>query len=113
MMGMPLYGYDWVLPYVPKGTFARRVSPVQAVERAAKYGVNINFDGQAQSPYYYYYDERGNRHVVWFEDPKSVLAKFKVAKDYGLRGVSYWVLGSAFPQNWLLLEDMFNIRKVL
>lgn len=113
MMGMPLYGYDWALPYIPKGDFARRVSPVQAVERAARYGANIKFDGPSQSPYYYYHDERGNQHVVWFEDAKSVLAKFRLVKEYGLRGVSYWVLGSDFPQNWLLLEDVFNIRKVL
>lgn len=113
MMGIPLYGYDWTLPYVPGGQFARRISPVQAVERAARYGSIIRFDSEAQSPYYYYYDERGNRHVVWFEDAKSVLAKFRLVRDYGLRGVSYWVLGSDFPQNWLLLEELFNIRTVI
>lgn len=113
MMGIPLYGYDWTLPYIPKSQFARRVSPVQAVERAVRYGSRILFDNAAQSPYYYYYDAQGNRHVVWFEDAKSVLAKFNLVKNYGLRGVSYWVLGSDFPQNWLLLEDLFNIRKVL
>ncbi|MGE5329367.1 MAG: glycosyl hydrolase family 18 protein [Deltaproteobacteria bacterium] len=113
MMGIPLYGYDWTLPYIPKGGFARRLSPVQAVERAVRYGSKIQFDSESQSPYYYYYDGNGNRHVVWFEDAKSVLAKFKLVKDYGLRGVSYWVLGSDFPQNWLLLEDLFNIKKVL
>lgn len=113
MLGMPLYGYDWTLPYIPKGQFARRVSPVQAVERASRYGSNIRYDQAAQSPYFNYTDERGIQHVVWFEDPRSVYAKFRLVNQYRLRGVSYWVLGSAFPQNWLLLEDLFNIRKVI
>ena len=25
MMGIPLYGYDWTLPYLPKGEFAESV----------------------------------------------------------------------------------------
>ena len=27
IMGMPLYGYDWPLPYMPDGQWARRISP--------------------------------------------------------------------------------------
>jgi len=32
---------------------------------------------------------------------------------YGLRGVSYWLLGLEFPQNWAVLNNMFNIVKVV
>ncbi len=113
MMGMPLYGYDWTLPYVSGGPFARRVSPVQAVQIASRYGAEIQYDQTAQSPYFRYYDAQRKQHIIWFEDPRSVLAKFRVANEYGLRGVSYWVLGSAFPQNWLMLEDYFNIEKII
>ncbi len=112
IMGMPLYGYDWTLPYRPGGPFARRVSPVQAVQRAVQYNARIDYDQTAQSPSFTYYDEDGTQHIVWFEDPRSVLAKFRLADNYGLRGVSYWVLGSSFPQNWIILEDLFQIRRV-
>ena len=113
MMGIPLYGYDWVLPYRPGGPFARRVSPVQAVQLAARYGANIQYDQTSQSPFFRYYDRSGVQHIVWFEDPRSILAKFRVVNQYRLRGVSYWVLGSSFPQNWLLLQDLFAITKVI
>ena len=53
----------------------------------------------------------GRNHEVWFEDARSAQAKFDMVKDYNLRGISYWVLGYPFPQNWLLLEDNFTIRK--
>ncbi|MBM7569902.1 glycoside hydrolase family 18 protein [Aquibacillus albus] len=111
VMGMPLYGYDWTLPYVEGGPWARTLSPQTAVERAAQYGVSIQFDEKAQSPFYHYYDEQGKEHVVWFEDARSVQAKYDLVKALNLRGVSYWVLGNPFPQNWLVLADNFRIQK--
>ncbi|MDQ0063206.1 LysM peptidoglycan-binding domain-containing protein [Paenibacillus harenae] len=113
MMGMPLYGYDWTLPYVQGGKWAPTVSPQEAVRRAAKYGAEIKYDAESQSPYYNYYDEQAREHTVWFEDARSVQAKFNIVKMYRLRGVSYWVLGVAFPQNWYVLNANFTIKKLV
>ncbi|MFD0589981.1 LysM peptidoglycan-binding domain-containing protein [Paenibacillus sp. GCM10027627] len=113
VMGMPLYGYDWTLPYVQGGPWAPTVSPVEAVNRAAKYGAVIRYDEQSQSPYYHYYDEEKKEHVVWFEDARSVQAKYDIVKQFKLRGVSFWVLGVPFPQNWFVLGENFTIRKLV
>lgn len=113
MMGMPLYGYDWTLPYRPGNPFARRVSPQQAYQRAAQYNASVQYDIPSQSPFINYTDDQGRRHVIWFEDARSAQAKFLLASEMGLRGVSYWVLGSDFPQNWAVLNDMFKIVKVI
>lgn len=113
LMGMPLYGYDWPLPYMPGGPWAKRLSPQAAVALAARYGVVIKYDQKVQSPYFNYVDGNGVRHVVWFEDARSVQAKYLLANRYGVRGVSYWVLGLPFPQNWAVLDNMFNIVKVV
>jgi len=112
MMGMPLYGYDWALPYQPKGSFAPRVSPQDAIRTAARYGAIIQYDYTAQSPFVSYTDERGISHIIWFEDARSVRAKYLTLSQYGLRGASYWELGPSFPQNWAVLDNMFNIVKV-
>ncbi|GAB6932845.1 glycoside hydrolase family 18 protein [Calditerricola satsumensis] len=111
LMGMPLYGYDWTLPYVRGGPFAQSISPQEAIQRAARYGATIQYDPQAQAPFFRYVDAQGRRHEVWFEDARSVQAKFNLVKAYRLRGISYWVLGHAFPQNWLLLLDNFRVQK--
>lgn len=111
LMGIPLYGYDWTLPYVKGGQWAKVVSPQQAIKLADKYGATIKYDATAQSPYFNYYDENGNKHEVWFEDARSIQAKFNLAKKLGIRGFFYWVLGREFPQNWLLIKDNFNVTK--
>jgi len=111
MMGIPLYGYDWTLPYVEGESWATSISPQEAIALALKYNVNIEYDATAQSPFFYYVDEQGKRHVVWFDDARSIQAKFDLVKELGIRGFFYWVLGRDFPQNWLLVEDNFVVRK--
>lgn len=112
LMGMPLYGRDWKIPW-QQGTFAETISPQEAVRRAARYQVDIQYNETYQSPFYRYYDANGQQHEVWFEDARSVQAKFNTVKEYGLRGVSYWVLGNRFPQNWLVQQNNFRVRKIV
>ncbi|AUI36860.1 UNVERIFIED_ORG: spore germination protein [Anoxybacillus amylolyticus] len=111
LMGQNLYGYDWTLPYVPGGPYAQAISPQQAIALAAKYNVAIEYDTEAQAPHFRYRDENGREHEVWFEDARSIQAKFNLVKELGLRGVSYWKLGIDFPQNWLLIADQFTVVK--
>ncbi|MFA6940542.1 MAG: glycoside hydrolase family 18 protein [Clostridiaceae bacterium] len=111
MMGIPLYGYDWTLPYVKGGRFARSISSQQAIALALKYGAAIEYDTVSQAPHFNYVDEQGRKHEVWFEDARSIQAKFNLVKELGIRGFFYWVLGRDFPQNWLLLQDNFVPRK--
>lgn len=111
MMGQNLYGYDWTLPFVPGGQFAKAVSPQRAIEIAAQNNAAISYDPKAQAPHFNYRDAQGKQHTVWFEDARSIQAKFNLVKELGIRGVSYWKLGLPFPQNWLLIEDNFNVVK--
>jgi len=110
MMGQNLYGYDWTLPFV-EGSIAKAVSPQQAIQLAATNNVAIQYDEKAQAPFFHYWDAEGKRHEVWFEDARSIQAKFDLIKELNLRGISYWKLGLSFPQNWLLITNNFNVVK--
>ncbi|HON41649.1 MAG TPA: LysM peptidoglycan-binding domain-containing protein [Bacillota bacterium] len=110
LMGIPLYGYDWTVP-APPGTFARTVTPSQAVDLASRYGVNISFDQTAQAPWFRYVDEAGAQHEVWFEDVRSSVAAHALIGAFRLRGASYWNVMYDYPQNWLALEDRYTVRK--
>lgn len=111
-MGIPNYGYDWELPY-KEGTAARTVSNVGAVNLAASVGASIKFDTTAQAPFFNYYTPQGRKHIVWFEDARSINAKIRTAVQYRLGGISYWTIGRYFPQNWLVQRSLVNVRKVI
>ena len=109
-LGIPNYGYDWPLPYVQGKTKAESLGNRQAVSRAIEHGAEIFFDETAQTPYYRYW-QYGVQHEVWFEDVRSIKAKFDLIKEYGLMGAGYWQLMNFFRSNWLLMEENFQIRR--
>lgn len=110
-LGFQIYARDWLLPHV-EGQEAETFSPQEAIRRATEYGAVIQYNETAQSPFFRYTDENGKTHEVWFEDARSAQAKFNLTKKYNLRGISYWALGFPYPQNWVLLNDNFNIKKL-
>ncbi|RLQ90017.1 glycoside hydrolase family 18 protein [Falsibacillus albus] len=111
LMGQNLYGYDWTLPFVQGKDTAKAISPQQAIQLAAKYNVPIQYNQKDQAPFFDYQDENGKKHKVWFEDARSIQAKFDLIKELKLRGMSYWKLGLSFPQNWLLIVNNFEVVK--
>lgn len=112
-LGVPLYGYDWPLPYVQGETRADSLSPQYAIELALRYRAEIQYDELAQSPYFYYTARSGQQHVVWFEDARSMDAKLRLVSEYRLQGVGYWNLMRAMPQNWTLLNALYEIERLL
>jgi len=112
LMGVPNYGYVWTLPYV-EGTAARTISNVGAVELAKREGARIQYDGKAEAPFFKYFDNESKEHIVWFDDARSIEAKLRLIARYNLGGASYWTIGRYFPQNWLVLSALYNIRKIL
>ena len=73
----------------------------------------IQYDVVAQSPFFNYYDDKGKQHVVWFEDARSIYAKLRLVNEFKLSGVSYWTIAKYFPQNWLVLNSLFDVKKLL
>lgn len=109
-LGIPNYGYDWPLPYQRGISKARTIGNIEAVRIAVENGAEIKFDETAMSPYFNY-EKEGIMHEVWFEDVRSLRAKFGLISEYGLRGAGYWQIMQFFRANWLLLQDTFYITK--
>lgn len=107
-LGIPNYGYDWPLPYIRGVTAATTIGNVEAVQIAVRNGAAISFDETAQSPFFRYY-ANGILHEVWFEDVRSIQAKFNLIREFRLRGAGYWQLMRWWRANWLLAEDTFTI----
>lgn len=111
MLGLPLYGYDWKLPFDPDVDFAETIGPREAVDLAREKGADIQYNYIEEAPFFTYFDEIGNEHIVWFEDARSMKAKLNLINEYSLLGASYFILGRRFPENWALLTEMFTIEK--
>lgn len=111
LMGMPNYGYDWTLPYT-KGRPAEILSINEAIQRAYRVGAEIQYSERSEAPFYEYTRD-GISHIVWFENARSTAARLQLVNDFNLGGVSYWTVNQFYAQNWRVLENMFNIRKVL
>lgn len=111
-LGIPNYGYDWPLPFVRGTTVATTIGNVEAVQIAIQNDAVIQFDDIAQSPYFQY---RSNdiTHEVWFEDIRSMQAKFDLIKEYSLKGAGYWQLMRWWRANWLLMKNNFIIENLL
>lgn len=109
-LGIPNYGYDWPLPYQRNVTVATTIGNVEAVQIAIHNDAIIQFDETAQSPFFQY-KRASISHEVWFEDVRSIQAKFDLIKEYNLRGAGYWQLMRWWRANWALLESQFTISR--
>lgn len=93
-LGVPLYGYAW-----PSSGSGEGISMREAMARAARAGVPVDWDGRAASPYF-----RAADRVVHFENAESVGQKVALAARYGIGGIAAWRLGHEMPEVWGVLE---------
>lgn len=97
--GVSAYGYDWP---PKKGEEAESIKYVDAIVRAQKNGVKIEYDDKAQAPHFKYKD-----HEVWFENDKSTAAKLDVVAKYNPAGIAIWRLGQEQPEIWPIVDKKF------
>ncbi len=112
LLGIPNYGYDWTLPY-QEGRRAKSISHQEAIDLATAKKSTIQFDEVARSPYFYYTDEQGNAHVVWFENEKSLKEKLALVDEYQLSGASFWTINNLYPTIFSTIDQGFYVQKVL
>ena len=112
-MGIPNYGYVWRLPYERGITVAPTVGNQFAVQLASQYQAEIQFDERSQSPFFNYTNQNGIRHVVWFEDVRSIQAKWNLIDENNLLGAGYWTVMNPFAQNWAYVNGKYTIRKIV
>jgi spore germination protein len=110
LMGIPNYSYDWALPYVEGETMAEALSNQEAIARAAEFGATIQFDEVAQVPFYTYTDPNGVVHEVYFDDIRSMNAKFRLIPEFGLAGAGVWQIMDFFPGMWMVVNSLFTVE---
>jgi spore germination protein len=105
-IAMPLYGYD---KEVGTNT-TQALSVLAAQNQAISKRVTIQFDNTAKSPWYSYW-RATKENIVWFEDIRSYIEKYKLIDMYKLIGTTYWQLSLPAPQNWAYLSKNITVLK--
>lgn len=116
VIGMPVIGYDWVLPHIPGISKASALTINSAINLANDVGATIQFDEVSQTPFYYYYSiENGLlvQHIVWFIDARSISALTNLFSEYGLSGTGIWSVMTFLSQLWTVLNTQYDIEKFL
>lgn len=109
-LGIPNYGYDWTNPFVKGESKAVTIGNVEAVQIAIDNNAEIQFNETAQSPYFLY-NKGGREHEVWFEDVRSMRAKFGLVDEYDLKGIGVWQIMRFFRAMWLELLQHFWVNQ--
>ncbi len=105
-IALPLYGYDKVV-----GTNVTRAMPVvSAQNQAISTGSPIQFDQHSMSPLYRHWSA-GVEQVVWFEDIRSFIEKYRLIDVYQLSGTTFWQISLPAPQNWAYLSKNIVVLK--
>ena len=105
-IAIPLYGYDKVV-----GTnTTRAMSIVAAQNQAITTGSTIEFDQRSMSPWYRHWSA-GVEQIVWFEDIRSFIEKYRLIDVYQLSGTTFWQISLPAPQNWAYLSKNIAVSK--
>ncbi len=64
-------------------------------KRIQQEDVKIEYSQLYENTYAKYYNEEDDTdNIIWYEDSRSINAKLKLAKMYGINGISIWRLGN-------------------
>lgn len=104
-IGLPLYGHDKVV----STNQYRALSVLDAQNLGISVGAVIQYDSAARSPWFRYW-KGTEEHIVWFEDIRSYIEKYRLIDLYQLNGTTYWQLSLKAPQNWAYLNKADVIK---
>jgi spore germination protein YaaH len=124
ILGVPYFGYDWPIAFTGPGAAVRApasknggawsVGYAAVVDFLRKHpSVKVQWDPAAASPYVTYRDSKHDTdRQVWYEDARSIGAKYALARSAGVAGVGIWSLGmdAGRSELWGLIRTTFGKR---
>jgi spore germination protein len=111
LVGITRVAYDWELPYVENESNVNSLTNTSSLNLAYDLGVNIMFDEETQTPYFYYI-MNGIEHLVWFKDVKTIISILDLVKRYHLKGISVWSIMDYGPQTWAVINATYHAAKL-
>lgn len=112
LLGMSGYGYNWSLPW-RQGDSASPLFHSSAVNLAVATGAEIRFDPAFQASFFSYTGPDSRRHLVWFEDVRSIRARMLLVKEYGLAGICHWAGNRPNRPGMIYAQSLYSGEKLI
>ncbi|MGH2467078.1 MAG: glycosyl hydrolase family 18 protein [Candidatus Limnocylindrales bacterium] len=118
ILALPYYGFTW--PTASKGLDARTAKgayrrapayPIRVAHIKVPKGVRQGYDPVEATAWMAVYDARAHVWVqTYWDTPRSMAAKYGLAKSRGLAGVGLWALGyeTGLPGYWAAIATAFG-----
>ncbi|MBV7319241.1 glycosyl hydrolase family 18 protein [Bacillus halotolerans] len=101
IMGVPAYGYDWDLKDGSSSS-AQEWNDIKSLIKKQK--AKPAFNKKTGSMTFSYTDKKKHKHVVWYENEKTIETKSRLAKQYKIAGVSVYALGHESESFWKAIQ---------
>ncbi|MCU6711904.1 S-layer homology domain-containing protein [Paenibacillus sp. J5C_2022] len=104
ILGMPFYNRDWTLK--PDGNVASSafITLTEQNEMMESYSLKPVWS-EASGQYIAGYKKRSVQHMIWFEEGRSLIAKYHLVVNNGLAGAAYWYIGGESSDIWSSLRN--------
>lgn len=116
-IGIPIIGYDWILPFEQDKSQAYSLTVFSALGLARQHNSTINFDQVSQTPYFYYNESLVGgppiQHIVWYVNAMSFNNLTKLVDDFNLAGTGIWNVMIYITQLWTLLNAKYEVIKLI
>jgi spore germination protein YaaH len=104
ILAFPFYNRDWTLK--PTGTVsASNYISLSEQNQMIKTLLLKPVWNEALGQYVASYMKLSMKHTIWFEDGRSLIAKYKLAVNKKLAGVAYWYIGGESSDVWASLSN--------
>ncbi len=116
VLGLPVLGYDWRLPYEAGRSEANSITINSALSLAREMNSVIEFDNVSMTPYFTYNQYIVSvpiLHMVRFVDARTVDALLGLFYEYKLNGIGLWNVMAYYAQLWLVITSQYDIIKIL
>jgi hypothetical protein len=114
MLGHPYYGREWPVTSntLPSGTTGSGTAVTYRNVRGNSSGFytpdNLYWDNRSYNPYFSYFNN--NWRQCFYDDTRSLGAKYDLVNRRNTGGIGIWALGydNGYPELWDLIEEKFT-----
>lgn len=114
LLGLPYYGREWPVTSntLPSGTTSSGTAVTYRNVRGNSSGFytpeDLYWDNRSYNPYYSYFNN--NWRQCFYDDTRSLGAKYDLVNRRNTGGIGIWALGydNGYPDLWDLIEEKFT-----